>query len=59
MRLKNELVSQQRGDVMSGLMRPRLNGLLLQQGLPKQWKSYNKLQLLTVGQRERDQDKKA
>jgi hypothetical protein len=52
-------VSQERGDVMNGLANLQVNGLLLQQGLPKQRKSYNYLQTLKVDHRERDQDKKA
>jgi len=54
-----EMVSPQRGDIMNGSMNPKVNGLLIQQGLPKQRKSYNFLQALKVEQRERDQDKKA
>jgi len=53
------MVSQQRGDVMNGSLNPKVNGLLIQQDLPKQRKSYNILQALKVEQRERDQDKKA
>jgi hypothetical protein len=48
----NQTVSQQRGGIMHG------NGLLLQQGLTKQRKSY-KFRAFKVEQRERDQDKKA